>query len=153
MSAYPFLLLFHITGVAIWVGGMLFAYQCLRPAAAQLLEAPARLRLWRAVLGRFFAWVWFAIVAILASGFGILVPVGFPTSPMSWHLMMGLGLFMMAIFSYVYFSPYARLRRAVDAEDWAAGGEALASVRRAVGMNLHLGLVTIAIATLGRLTY
>ena len=153
MSAYPFLLLAHVTGVVVWVGGMLFAYHCLRPPAGQLLDAPTRLRLWRAVLGRFFVWVWVAIFAILGSGFAIIIPVGFPTSPMSWHLMMGIGLLMVGIFLQVYFGPYANLQRAVASEDWTAGGAALARIRRAVAINLHLGLLVIVIATLGRLYY
>lgn len=153
MSTYPFLLLLHVTGVVIWVGGMLFAHQCLRPPAARLLDPPLRLRLWRAVLGRFFVWVWLSVIAVLASGFAILIPVGLPASPRSWHLMMSLGTLMVAVFLYAVVGPYAALVRAVDAEDWTAGSAALARIRRAVGTNLHLGLLTIAIATLGRLYY
>lgn len=151
MSAYPFLLLLHLTGVVVWVGGMLFAYQFLRPPAAQLLEPPQRLRLWRAVLGRFFAWVWFFVVAIPASGLAILLPVGMASAPLRWHLMLGLGTLMIAIFLHVWFAPYAALKRAVSVEDWAAGGAALARIRRLVGVNILLGLLTIVIATLGRL--
>jgi len=151
MSAYPFFLLLHLAGVVVWVGGMLFAYQCLRPAAAQLLEPPLRLRLWRSVLGRFFAWVWFSVVAIPASGLAILLPVGMAAAPLRWHLMLGLGTLMVIIFLHVYFAPYAALKRAVDAEDWAAGGAALARIRQMVGVNTLLGLLTILVATLGRL--
>ena len=151
MSLYPLLLLVHLAGVVIWVGGMLFAYQFLRPPAAQLLEPPTRLRLWRQVLGRFFVWVWLAIVLIPASGFAILLPVGFAAAPLRWHLMMGLGLAMIAIFLHVYFAPYASLRRAVDAEDWQAGAAALGRIRRMVGVNILLGALVITIATLGRL--
>ncbi|MBN9426061.1 MAG: hypothetical protein J0H09_06095, partial [Burkholderiales bacterium] len=61
-------LLLHIVAVAIWVGGMFFAYVCLRPVAAELLEPPQRLRLWRGVFRRFFAWVWGAVLLMAASG-------------------------------------------------------------------------------------
>lgn len=151
MQTYPLFLFVHLAGVIVWVGGMLFAHQCLRPPAAQLLAAAERLRLWRQVLQRFFAWVWGAIAAILVSGLSILLPVGLPAAPLRWHLMLGLGLAMMAIFLHVYFAPYAALRRAVDAGDWVAGAAALARIRRLVGVNLVLALITIAVATLGRL--
>ena len=151
MYAYPWLLLIHLSGVVIWVGGMLYAHQCLRPPAAQLLEPPQRLRLWRQVLGRFFVWVWVAVLAIVASGLAILLPVGFPTAPPRWHLMLGLGSVMIAIFVYVVRSPYAALRIAVDSEDWPAGGAALGRIRQLVGVNIIIGATTIAVATLGRL--
>jgi len=43
----------HVVAAVIWVGGMFFAYVCLRPAVGAL-EPPARCRLWRVALGRFF---------------------------------------------------------------------------------------------------
>ncbi|WP_200915878.1 CopD family protein [Jeongeupia sp. HS-3] len=141
----------HIASVTIWVGGMFFAYACLRPAAAALLEPAQRLRLWRAVFGRFFVWVWIAIALILASGLAMLLQLGFAAAPRNWHLMLTSGLVMIAIFAYVYAGPYAALVRAVEAEDWKAGGAALGRIRQAVGINLALGVLTIAVATLGRL--
>ena len=48
---------FHLLAAAIWVGGMFFAYNALRPAAAQALEPPLRLELWVQVFRRFFVWV------------------------------------------------------------------------------------------------
>ena len=65
--------------------------------------------------------------------------------------MLSLGTLMIGLFLHVYFAPYAALRRAVAGEDWAAGGAALARIRRLVGVNLLLGLAVILIATLGRL--
>ena len=151
MNTYPFLLLIHLASVVVWVGGMFFAYQCLRPAAAQLLEPPLRLRLWRQVLERFFVWVWVAVAAIPASGLAILLPVGFPAAPLRWHLMLGLGLMMIAIYLHLFFSPYAALKRAVEAGDWQAGGAALARIRRLVAINLGLGFTIIAVVILGKL--
>jgi uncharacterized membrane protein len=48
------LLFLHLISVAIWVGGMFFAYFCLRPAAVEILEPPQRLPLWLATFKRFF---------------------------------------------------------------------------------------------------
>ena len=35
----------HLLAAVVWIGGMFFAYMCLRPSAAAILEPPARLRL------------------------------------------------------------------------------------------------------------
>jgi uncharacterized membrane protein len=147
----PLFKLLHIAGVVVWVGGMFFAWMCLRPVAAVQLEPPARLRLWAAVFARFFPWVWAAVAAILFSGVWTLVVVGMRQAPMHWHLMFLLGLIMMAIFVYVVAQPYAQLQAAVAAQNWAAGGKALGRIRQLVGVNLMLGFVTVAVATLGRL--
>jgi uncharacterized membrane protein len=147
----PFLLFIHVVAVVVWVGGMFFAYQCLRPVAAELLDPPVRLRLWRRVFARFFGWVWTSVALILISGLVNFAFVGFAAAPFRWHLMLTLGVAMMAIFAYVYFRPYRTLQTAVDAEDWPAGASALALIRRLVGTNLLLGLLTIAVATLGRM--
>ncbi|HEX6828568.1 MAG TPA: CopD family protein [Burkholderiales bacterium] len=142
----------HVLSVTVWVGGMFFAYMCLRPVAARVLEPPQRLRLWDGTFALFFPWVWAAVALILASGlYMIWLMGGFAAAPHHVHAMFGLGLTMMLIYFHVYFLPYRRLRRAVAAGDWKAGGAALGQIRKLVGINLALGLLTIAIAILGRL--
>ena len=148
---HPIFKLLHLAGVAVWVGGMFFAWMCLRPVAASQLEPPARLRLWAAGFARFFPWVWAAVFGICLSGLMTLLAVGFKAAPPSWHVMLLLGLVMVAIFVYVVVVPYARLKAAVAAQNWPAGGQALGRIRQLVGTNLLLGLATIAVATLGRL--
>ena len=150
MNLQPFLLFLHLASVVLWVGGMFFAYVCLRPTAVELFEPPQRLRLWRGVFSRFFVWVWGAVVLIPASGLIMLGQTGFAAAPLSWHLMLSTGFIMVGIFIYVATGPYAALERAVDAEDWKAGGAALNRIRQWVGANLLLGVATIAIATLGK---
>ncbi|HEY6898714.1 MAG TPA: hypothetical protein VI279_15765, partial [Rhodocyclaceae bacterium] len=66
MNLHPLFLFLHVASVVVWVGGMFFAYMCLRPAAVELLEPPQRLRLWLGVFDRFFRWVWLAVALILA---------------------------------------------------------------------------------------
>ncbi len=141
----------HVLAVVIWVGGMFFAHQCLRPVAASQLEPPVRLRLWVGVFGRFFPWVWGCVIAILASGLWMIFSVygGMAGVALHVHLMLGMGLVMMGVFSYVFFVPYRALRMAVAAEDWPEGGRELAKIRKLVGFNLLLGLATVAVATGG----
>jgi len=142
----------HILSVVIWVGGMFFAYMALRPAAISTLEPPLRLQLWRQTFKHFFPWVWAAIITLLVTGFWMMFGFfgGMAGSPIYIHVMMGLGLLMMAIFMHIYFAAYKRLKLAVDAEDWAEGGKRLNQIRILVGVNTLLGLLTIVVATAGR---
>ncbi len=150
MNAHPLWLFLHIASVVVWVGGMFFAYVCLRPAAVEVLEPPLRLSLWVKVFARFFRFVWGAVALILGSGFIMLTSLGFAVAPPNLHLMFALGLVMVGVFVGVVTVPYAALREAVEAGNWAAGGAALGRIRKLVGFNLLLGFVTIAVATLGR---
>lgn len=142
----------HVLSVVIWVGGMFFAYMALRPVAATVLEPPQRLTLWAGVFGRFFPWVWGAIITILVSGYWMLLGPfgGFANAPVFVHIMNGLGLIMMLIFMHVYFAPYPKLRKAVAAQSWAEGGKALAQIRVMVGINTLIGVITVLIAAGGR---
>ena len=63
------------------------------------------------------------------------------------HLMIWIGYVMMLIFLHVFFAPFRRLKQAVAAEDWPAGGKSLAQIRMLVGVNILIGLVVIAIAS------
>lgn len=139
----------HVLGVVIWVGGMFFAYVALRPAAARL-DPPLRLELWGETFRRFFVWVWVAVVAILLTGLHMTAVMGGLHAPHYALAMAVIGMLMMLIFGHIYFASYARLKRAVAAREWPAGGAALASIRRLVGVNLVLGLATVTIATAGR---
>lgn len=145
-------LLAHLLGAIVWIGGMFFAYLALRPAAASLLEPPARLPLWRETLRRFFQWVWISVAALFASGLHMMATAfGFARAPGYVWTMFGIATVMTVIFAYVYFVPFAQLGRAVAAQDWKSGGGALNRIRVLVGTNLILGLVTVAVAVVGGL--
>lgn len=144
----------HLLGVVIWVGGMYFAHQMLRPVAADLLAPPQRLPLWAGVFGRFFPVVWIAVALILFSGlYMIMLLGGFKAIALSVHAMFGIGLAMMLVFCFVYFIPYGKLARAVAAQEWKQAGDALATIRQLVGFNLVLGLANIAVAVMGRIVF
>jgi len=147
----PALITVHILLAVIWVGGMFFAYMALRPVAASLLEPPLRLPLWVQTFARFFPWVWAAVVLLPATGYWmILGPFeGFANAGWHIHLMQLTGWAMIAIYLHVYFAPYRRLQRAVADQNWPEGAKQLALIRRLIGINLILGLVTVAIATGG----
>jgi uncharacterized membrane protein len=139
----------HVLATVVWVGGMFFAHQCLRPVVLSQLEGPARLRLWNGVFGRFFPWVWGSVLLLLGTGQGIIARLGgFAAVPAYVHVMAGVGYLMAAIFGYIFFGPYRRLRQAVATEDWGKGAAAQDLIRRLVGVNLTLGLANIALVFL-----
>ncbi len=140
----------HVLATVVWVGGMFFAHRCLRPAAVAVLEPPQRLRLWRDTFGHFFPWVWACVVVILGTGLWTMFRVfgGFQ-APLYVHAMFAIGLLMMALFMHIFFAPYRRLVRAVEAEDWPLGGRALGQIRLFVGINLVLGLIVVVVAVAG----
>lgn len=140
------LTLIHLIATIIWVGGMFFAHMALRPAALATLEGPQRLKLWRAVFGRFFPWVWGCVILIVLTGQVLIVTLGgMATVPLQIHVMAAIGYVMAAIFVFIYFVPYATLSRAVAAEDWPAAGAALNRIRELVGTNLILGLLIVVL--------
>lgn len=139
----------HMLGFTIWVGGMFFAHNALRPVVAVQLEPPQRLRLLAGIFSKFFVWVWISIALVLGSGLYMMMLIGKP--PVYVTVMFMLGIIMMLIFGHIFFSLYRRLTRAVAAQDWQAGGKAMESIRKLVALNLILGLLTIAVAMLGKI--
>ena len=146
------MLTLHVFSAIIWVGGMFFAHQVLRPVAARNLEPPERLGLWVGVFGRFFPWVFASIAMLLASGYWMVLSFygGFDAVGLHVHLMIWSGYLMMLIFLHVFFAPFRKLKRAVAAGDWQAGARSLAQIRVLVGINLLLGAGIVAIASGGR---
>ena len=144
-------LIVHTIAAVVWVGGMFFAHQALRPATLRLEPEP-RLMLWARTLERFFAWVFAAIVLLLLSGYGMVFGVfgGFAGIGLPVQLMQGIGIVMMLLFLHLFFAPWRRFRAAVARRDWAEGGRQLGQIRRIVGLNLVLGLITVAIGSSAR---
>ncbi len=144
-------LIVHILSAVVWVGGMFFALIVLRPATAAL-EPGARLGLWLRVFERFFAWVFAAIVLLLASGYAMIFGVyaGFRGIGLHVHIMQALGIVMMLLFFHLYFAPWRRFRAALARQDQAAAAGQLAQIRMIVTINLLLGLVTVAVGSSGR---
>ena len=146
-----FAITLHVLSAVIWVGGMFFAYMALRPAAASLLEPPLRLPLWSKTFARFFPWVWTAVILLPATGYWMIFSVfdGFDNVKPYIDIMQATGIAMILIYLYVFFIPYQRMNRAIALPDYAAAGKQLAVIRKLIGINLLLGLITIAIASGG----
>jgi uncharacterized membrane protein len=135
-------LLLHLAAAIFWMGGMTFMVLALRPALARF-EPAQRLPLAGDVLRRFFLIVWVSIAVLLATGAWLFTQSGAKPPP-GWHAMAGLGVLMMLVFGHVFFVPYRRLKAALAAADWPAGGRALGQITLLVKANLGLGWVAIA---------
>jgi uncharacterized membrane protein len=146
MNWWGWVLAVHVLCAVIWVGGMFFAYVVLRPSLS-VLEPVQRIALHTQVFRRFFLIVWHAMALILLSGFAVLF--GFYGGPafVGWnvHLMMLIGLIMSAVFLWIIYGPYARFRRTTDR---ATAIAAIDRIRKLIGVNLVLGLVTVVVALL-----
>ena len=146
-----FMKLIHLLAIVVWVGGMFFAYVVLRPSAAEVLQPPERLRLWDKAFSRFFNWVWLGVFMVLVSGFYMIYLFGgFANLPLYINLMLLMGLVMTLIYVYVFFKCYVQFNRLVSKQAWPAAGAMLGTIRKLVGLNLTIGLLTIAVATFGR---
>lgn len=144
------LLFVHLVCAMAWLGGMFFAYFCQRPAAAEVLDPPKRLPLWVATFARFLPYMAVAVLLLLASGLGMLLPVGLGNAPPGWHAMLALGLVMAAVFAYVYWGLFPKLRAHCAALAWPAAGQTLNRIRRLVGLNLVLGVLVVMAAVSAR---
>lgn len=145
MAGIDVLLVVHLLGAVVWVGGMFFALMVLRPALA-VLEPPARMALLVAVLRRFFGFVWVAMPLMLLTGFWMVFAAfgGFADVPWNVDVMMLLGLIMAGVFVWLVVGPWRKFRA-------APSSQALAPVRQLVHANLGLGLITVVVAALGQL--
>ena len=148
---YAALLCLHLLAATVWVGGMAVMHFAVRPAAVQLLDPPLRLPFMAAALGRFFAWVSGAVLALLGSGLAMIALAGgFAVAHWSVHAMFGIGLVMMAVYGHIRFAAYPRLQRAAAARDWPAAAAQLNAIRQRVALNLGLGAAVFVLAVLGR---
>jgi uncharacterized membrane protein len=136
----------HVLCAVVWVGGMFFAYVVLRPSLS-VLEPIQRIALHTQVFRRFFLVVWHAMPLILVSGFAMLFGFYGGLAFVGWnvHVMLLLGLIMSAVFLFIVFGPYARFRRTTERNTAAACAD---RIRKLIGINLVLGLVTVVIALL-----
>ena len=133
----------HIAASIAWLGGIGFMLVALRPAAGALLAPPQRLPLIAQVLSRFFVLVWVTIAVLLLTGLGMLLAVGMKNAPLGWHVMLGVGLLMFALFGHLYFGPFRRLKLAVQAADWPEGGRRVGQIATLATVNLVLGTIAI----------
>jgi uncharacterized membrane protein len=146
MTIRDWVLAVHVLCAVIWVGGMFFAYVVLRPSVA-VLEPVQRIAIHTQVFRRFFLVVWHAMPLILLSGFAVLFIFDGGPAQAGWNInvMMLFGLIMSVVFVLIVYGPYARFRRTTDRATAAA---CIDRIRKLIGVNLVLGIITVVIAFL-----
>ena len=153
---YASLKAIHLLGIVVWVGGMFFMLACLRPAAAKVLEPPARVRLMHAALRRFFDAVTLAALLAFLSGVAMLLLVGRERAssgmafnvPLDWYAMVGLFFVMVAVFVHVRLALFRRVERALADQAWPVAAAALSAIRWEVTINLVIGVFVIVMVRL-----
>nr|CRH05334.1 Conserved membrane protein of unknown function [Candidatus Magnetococcus massalia] len=141
----------HLLAMVIWVGGMFFAHNFLRPASQQL-PLEQRITLWAGVFRRFFALVWISAITLPVTGYWIIFSQmgGMAGVGLYIHLMQGLGLLMIALYTYMYFGPYRAFKRMADELLFPEAGMYMLKIRTIVTINLVLGLTTVIVGSAGR---
>jgi len=146
MTIWAWLLAVHVLCAVIWVGGMFFAYLILRPSLS-VLDPPQRMLLHTQIFRRFFLIVWHVMPLLLLTGVAMLFGLygGMANVPWNVNAMMAVGIVMAVVFVVLVFGPYARFRRTTDRTRMASN---LDAVRKLIGLNLVLGLITVVLAAL-----
>jgi len=140
---WPLIKFAHLASAIVWMGGMAFMLYALRPAIS-MLTPPQRLTLMVDVLRRFFTIVRIAIAVLAVTGLSMILHIGMSRSPLGWHLMMGIGLVMFAVFGHLDGGPHRRLQRAVARSDWPTAAAQMKQIPMLATINFMLGWVAIA---------
>jgi uncharacterized membrane protein len=145
-----YLIALHALAAVIWVGGLFFLVGILSPAASGVPLAE-RLPLLSIAMGRFFLWVWIAIIVLLVTGNTMIFLLGgMGAVPVYIHLMQALGWVMFLLFGHMFFSPWRRVRVALAAGALADASRAMNQLRVLATVNLAIGLLVVVIASGGR---
>lgn len=136
----------HILAAVVWIGGMFFVHNIMRPGVATL-EAPVRLALMRDALTRFFRWVWICIALLWLSGIWIITSQSL-WSALPWHVlvMMLVAVLMTVLFCLIYFDHFRKITGWIDAGDFKAAGERMGRMSKLVSANLGMGIFVVLIA-------
>jgi uncharacterized membrane protein len=137
-------LFLHLTGVTLWIGGMVFIRVCLVSPALTTAQ-------WAEALERFFPLSWVSIVLVVISGGFVLIWTGYEHMPQAWLLMTFLGTAMIAVYASLWFAPWTKLRAALARGDLAQAQAQTAAQRisKRLDITLVLAALTATAATLG----
>ena len=141
---------FHLAAGLIWLGGMTVLLWAVRPTVLAQLESGPRILMLQGILSRFFKAVGLCIAILLCTGGLMFAGVDLHIAPKGWHVMLGLGVLMCAIFGHLYFVPFRRLRRHIQLADWPMAAKQLAHIHILVLTNFALGWVAVAAVVIWR---
>ncbi|MDR3214008.1 MAG: hypothetical protein LBT71_08885 [Azoarcus sp.] len=144
MSFQHLALFLHLTGVVLWVGGMVFIRVCLVSPALTVAQ-------WAEALENFFSLSWTAIALIVISGGFMLIAVGYAQAPWGWLMMTFLGTVMIAVFASAWLGPWVDLHAALTKGGLAQARAraAMQRINRRLDIVLVLATLTAVMATFG----
>lgn len=142
MSFHHLALFLHLTGVTLWVGGMVFIRFCLVSSALTTAQ-------WAVALEKFFSISWAAIALIVLSGGFVLIVTGTAQAPRAWIWMAFLGTATVTVYASLWFDPWKRLCVALKQGEAEQGKAALLRISRRLDIALALAVLTATAATLG----
>jgi uncharacterized membrane protein len=141
---------FHLAAGLIWLGGMTILILAVRPVLISHLEPSQRIPLLSAILARFLKLVMLCIAILLVTGGLMFAGVDMKIAPKGWHVMLGVGFVMFAIFGHLYFVPFRRLQRCIAMADWMSAAKQLAQIHTLVLTNFALGWLAVAAVVIWR---
>ena len=145
LAFWGLVLAVHLLGMAVWIGGMVYALFVLRPSLG-LLDGTQRTSVHLQTLQRFFRLVWHVMPLVLVSGWAMEIFREGGFAGADWHInaMQGLGIVMAALFAAIYLGPFQRARRALRPQP-----ATFDRIRSLVSINLALGIIVVIVASLG----
>lgn len=139
-------IILHLLAINVWVGGTFFTVVILN-RATDSLEPKDRHRLMRAILRRFFFWVWMAVLILLGSGVWMIYNVfgGLDTAPLYVVWMMGIAILMMSVFLLTFFGPWRQYQQAIAHEDMSSSQRHLGQIRLLSKINMGFGICVLLV--------
>jgi len=141
---------FHLAAGLIWLGGMTVLILAVRPTLIAQLDPSQRIPVLNGILVRFLKLVMLCIAVLLVTGGLMFAGVDMAIAPKGWHVMLGLGFVMFAIFGHLYFVPFRRLQRCIAMADWPAASKQLVQIHTLVLTNFALGWFAVAAVVVWR---
>jgi uncharacterized membrane protein len=141
----------HIPAIIIWLGSLFLLVVVLGPGARSL-DVAATLSLWPRVLSRFFVWGGVSLILILATGVAMVFMKfgGYGSVPTIHRFNMVVGVPAIALYAYLFFIPWRRLRHALTVDDGSAATKNLRQIQRLGAVVLALGLLATVVSAIGR---
>ncbi|NPA52441.1 MAG: hypothetical protein GXO22_06070 [Aquificae bacterium] len=130
----------HVLGVLIWIGGMFYTLFVFRPSL-QILKPEERLNLVLQAMGRFFRYVWIAILLLFLTG---AYRVHLHIHSYLFEIKLIIYFLMVAVFSYIYFFLYKKLPKIPNLEKPNLINKIIVLIK----LNFGLGLLVILLIEL-----
>jgi uncharacterized membrane protein len=141
----------HILAIIVWLGGLVVLTVAFEPSIRGF-DSKLVLPVWSRTVSRLLIWGAVSLVAIIATGIALvnLRFGGFSGMPVAHRFNMVIGLPAIALYWYLTFVPWQRVRRAVSRGNWAEVEANRRVVRRIMRVIVVLGLIASVVSGAAR---